>query len=91
MISGITKNTGYTAKVTPVKNLLYGLSYAPEHQERIYYFLLVDAQKEQAFRQALKSNKPFNLKSYATIIASGYGDPPPELKEQMRIKYNAIL
>jgi hypothetical protein len=87
----IAKNKGYKTKLLPVKNLLYALSYAPENHERIYYFLLVDTDKEEAFREALKGTQPFNVKDYATIIASGYGDPPPELKEQMRIKYNAIL
>jgi hypothetical protein len=81
----------YDTKVMPVKNLLYGLSFAPQNHERIYYFLLVDADKEQAFRNALKGKEPFDIKKYATIIASGYGDPPQELKEQMRIRYNAIL
>jgi hypothetical protein len=85
------KQQGYNTKLVAVKNLLYALSYAPENSERIYYFLLVDPQKEQEFREALEGTKPFNIKDFATVIASGYGDPPEGLKEQMLIKYNAIL
>jgi len=88
---GETQYKGYNTKVLAVKNLLYGLSYAPDNSERIYYFLLVDPEKEQHFREALKGNKPFNVKDYATVIASGYGEPPYDIKEHLRIKYNAIL
>lgn len=86
-----TKDEGYKTELLAVKNLLYALSYAPEKHERIYYFLLLDAQKEAEFKAAMEKGEPFNLKDYATIIASGYGDPPEGLKEQLRIKYNAVL
>lgn len=86
-----TKSTGYKTELLAVKNLLYALSYAPEKHERIYYFLLLDAEKEAEFKRVLAGNEPFNLKDYATIIASGHGDPPEGLKEQLKIKYNAIL
>jgi len=85
------KYSGYNTKVLAVKNLLYGLSCAPENHERIYYFLLVEPDKERAFLDAIAGTEPFNIKDYATIIASGEGEPPEALKEQMRIKYNAIL
>jgi hypothetical protein len=86
-----SKTKGHKTELLAVKNLLYALSYAPEKHERIYYFLLLDAEKEAAFKAALTADAPFNLKDYATIIASGHGDPPEDLKEQLRIKYNAIL
>jgi hypothetical protein len=85
------KQQGYNTKLVAVKNLLYALSYAPINHERIYYFLLVDADKEAEFQVALNGNKAFNIKDYATIIASGYGDPPEGLKDQLLVKYNAIL
>jgi hypothetical protein len=88
---GVAKKQGYSTKLMAVKNLLYALSYAPEKSERIYYFLLVDPEKEDAFQRALNGTEPFNIKDYATVIASGFGDPPEDLKEQMLIKYNAIL
>lgn len=88
---GVPKQKGYDTKLLAVKNLLYGLSYAPENSERIYYYLLIDPNKEKAFRDALKGKQSFNLKDYATVIASGFGEPPEELKEQLRLKYNAIL
>jgi hypothetical protein len=88
---GTLKHQGFNTKLLPLKNLLYGLSYAPDNHEKIYYFLLVDANKEKAFREALKGDKPFNIKDYATVIASGLGDPPDDIKEQLLIKYNAIL
>ncbi len=81
----------YKAEVLAVKNLLYGVSYAPENNEKIYYFLLVDADKEHAFKEALKGNQPFNVRDYGTVVESGHGEPPEALKEQIRIKYNAIL
>ncbi len=84
-------HTGYKTQLLAVKNLLYALSYAPEKHERIYYFLLLNADKEEEFKRVLEGTEPFNLKDYATIIASGHGDPPEGLKEQLRIKYNAIL
>ena len=82
---------GFNTKLLSVKNQLYALSYAPENSERIYYYLLVDPKKEESFRAALAGTEAFNIKDYATVIASGYGDPPEDLKEQMRLKYNAIL
>jgi len=88
---GIMRKQGYNTKLVAVKNLLYALSYAPENHERIYYYLLVDAEKEEEFQRALEDTKPFNLKDYATVIASGYGDPPEGLKEELLIKYNAVL
>jgi len=87
----VTRQQGYNTKLVPVKNLLYALSYASGNSERIYYFLLVDSEKEGAFREALDGTAPFNIKDYATVIASGYGDPPEGLKEQLLVKYNAIL
>ncbi len=88
---GVQNPRGYDTKLLAVTNLLYGLSHAPENSEKIYYFLLVEASKKDAFEAALAGKKPFNVKDYATVIASGYGDPPEEIKEQLRIKYNAIL
>jgi len=88
---GVAKKQGYNTKLMAVKNLLYALSYAPENSERIYYFLLVDPDKEEEFQKALTGTAPFNVKDFATVIASGYGDPPEDIKEQMLIKYNAIL
>lgn len=85
------KGKGYRTQLLAVKNLLYALSYAPEKHERIYYYLLVDSEKEAEFKKALSGNQPFNLKDYATIIASGYGDPPEDLKEQLKLRYNALL
>ena len=90
-VMGAVKQQGYNTKLVAVKNLLYALSYAPENSERIYYFLLIEPDKEEAFREALGGTTAFNVKDYATVIASGYGDPPDDLKQQMRIKYNAIL
>ncbi len=90
-LMGTAKYNTYNTRLLAVKNLLYALSYAPGNSERIYYFLLVDSDKEQAFREVLNGSDPFNIKDYATVIASGYGEPPEDLKEQMRIKYNAIL
>lgn len=89
---GVTnKQQGYNTKLVAVKNLLYALSYAPDATERIYYFLLVDPEKEEAFRKALAGTDTFNIKDYATVIASGYGEPPDDIKEQLLLKYNAIL
>ena len=88
---GVTKPQGYNTKLVEVKNLLYALSYAPENSERIYYFVLVDPEKEEEFRKALEGTAPFNIQDFATVIASGFGDPPEELREQMLLKYKAIL
>jgi hypothetical protein len=90
-VMGVARQQGYNTKLVEVKNLLYALSYAPENSERIYYFLLLDPEKEEGFRKALAGVATFNIKDYATVIAAGYGDPPEDIKEQMLIKYNAIL
>lgn len=87
----MSRKHSYNTKLVEVKNLLYALSYAPANNERIYYFLLVDHEKEAAFREALAGMETFNIKDYATVIASGYGDPPEDLKEQLLAKYNAVL
>lgn len=82
---------GYKTQLLAVKNLLYALSYAPGKNERIYYYLLVSADKEADFKKAMEGSEPFNLKDYATIIASGYGEPPEDLKEQLKLRYNVVL
>lgn len=82
---------GYNTQLLAVKNLLYALSYAPEKSERIYYYLLLDSEREAEFKKAIAGHEPFNLKDYATIIASGYGEPPEDLKEQLKVKYNVVL
>ncbi len=81
----------YKTKLLPVKNHLYGLSYAPENQERIYYFLLIDSEKEERFLEAIQGQQAFDIREYATVITPGHSEPPADIKEQLRLRYNAIL
>jgi len=51
-----------------------------------WYFLLVDPAKKAAFRKAAKGQ--LELNAYGRIIASGYGDDPPDdVRERMKTEY----
>ena len=53
-----------------------------------YYFVLVEAPKEQAFLAALKSQESIDLEDYGKVIASCYGEEPNEqVKELLKEKY----
>ncbi len=53
-----------------------------------YYFILVESDLEQAFLQALESNKSIDLESYGNVIASCYGERPnKKTRDYLKEKY----
>lgn len=68
----------------------YGLSYQPEGSTKLYYFLLVDPEKEEEFRKVLRGTVPFNIKAYGTLVASGEGDPPEHVRKALREKFGDV-
>jgi hypothetical protein len=54
---------------------------------RAYYYIIVDKLKLRQFL-ALKSDGRYDLAEYGNIIASGYGEEPPEItKKLLKEKY----
>lgn len=53
-----------------------------------YYFVLVEAPKEQAFLTALKSDETIDLEDYGKVLASCYGEEPnQQVKDMLKEKY----
>ena len=55
--------------------------------EQIYAYVAVDANKAQAFAEALRHKKEFHLQDYGTIVESGQGIPSDEVKKRIGKKY----
>jgi len=67
------------------------LAYEPQKGVKIYYYVLAEPGKEEAYLAALKGSETFDLRSYFYIIASGHGDPPDGLREKLLAKYDAVI
>ena len=53
-----------------------------------YYFVLVEAPKEKAFLDALKSEESIDLEDYGKVLASCYGEEPnSDVKSFLKEKY----
>ncbi len=53
-----------------------------------YYFVLVEAPKEQSFLAALKSDETIDLEDYGKVLASCYGEEPnQQIKDFLKEKY----
>lgn len=53
-----------------------------------YYFVLVEAPREQAFMDALKSQESIDLEDFGKVIASCYGEEPnDQVKQLLKEKY----
>jgi HTH-type transcriptional regulator / antitoxin HigA len=57
-----------------------------------YYFVLVESDLEQAFLQALESNKSINIEDYGKVVASCYEqEPDKSTKAMLQEKYGFIV
>lgn len=53
-----------------------------------YYFVLVEAAKEQSFLNALEANESIDLEDYGKVVASNYGEEPSEdVKKMLKERY----
>lgn len=77
----------FAARVLSQKSRLYCLQYDIGTKEECYFFLLVDAAKEQAFQRALDASAPTKIEEFGTVVASGWGAPDATLREEMTAKY----
>lgn len=64
------------------------LDYAPPGGARAYYFLKIAPHKEEALFRAMRGSAPLDLEAYGDILASGYGEPSPDLLAEMRRRYH---
>jgi hypothetical protein len=71
-----------------MKDRMYYLKFKPKAGRRAHYFVLIEPAKEAAFLKALKGKDKFNLEHFGTIVKSGYGEPTPELKQEMKERYS---
>lgn len=83
----LEKKSSFADRIKAEKNRCYYLKFTPKDGRQAYYFVLIDPIKENAFLKALKGTEKFNLEHFGTIINSGYGEPSPELKAEMKEKY----
>lgn len=69
-------------------SLIHKLKAKDSTGEWAYYFLLVEAAKEQEFTKSVKEQTVSNLEAYGKIIASCYGEEPSdEVKQLLKEKY----
>jgi len=73
------------------KYTLKFLSYAPNHAQKFYYYVLVAADRQKEFDQVMAAHRPFNINFYGTVIESGRGEPPEGTRERLITKYGAVL
>lgn len=59
-----------------------------ENREPMYAYIAVRSDKMKAFKKATASGKPMYLAEYGTVLASGSGEPTPEVMRKMRDEYN---
>lgn len=53
-----------------------------------YYFVLVEAPREQAFMKSLESEETIDLEDYGKVIASCYGEEPTdEVRQLLKDRY----
>ena len=57
----------------------------PESGDSAYYYVQVDEPKVGKFLKLMngKSQEPFDLNDFGSIIESGYGEPPLSLSQKM--------
>lgn len=83
----------FSAKVLSEKSRVYCLQYDIGSKEECYFFLKVDAAKEQAFLKALEQGAPTKIETFGTVVASGWGAPGAGVRaamsEQYGITFNA--
>ena len=73
------------------RHRFYGLEFMPRDKPKEYYFLLIEPWKEKAFLRALDTEGNVNLHNFGEIVASGFGDVPDAVKDDMRLRYDAPL
>jgi hypothetical protein len=77
----------FAAKVLSEKSRLYCLQYDIGSKEECYFFLMVDAPKEQAFLRALEQGAPTKIEEFGKVVASGWGAPGAGVREEMTRQY----
>lgn len=77
----------FTAKVLSEKSRLYCLQYDTGTPDECYFFLLVDAPKEQAFLRAIEQGAPNKIQEFGRVVASGWGEPGAGVRDAMTRQY----
>lgn len=78
---------GFAAKVLSEKSRVYCLQYDMETSDECYFFLQVEAAKEQAFLRCIEQGAPGKLEEFGKVIASGWGKPGLGVRETMTAKF----
>jgi hypothetical protein len=76
----------FAAKIIREKALVYDLRF-PEEQHQPFFILEIAATNHKEFKRVLKRITSANLQQYGTILFSGYGEPPDDLKAELSAKY----
>jgi len=64
------------------------LVHAPDYTGHIaYYFLYVDLLRVPLFKKATKEPKVIDLEDFGTIITSGYGEAPKDVRAAITRRY----
>lgn len=74
--------------VASKSHLVHKLKAKDTTGQRAYYFVLVEAEHEAAFLDAIAGDGTIDIESYGHVVASCYGeDPTQELRDYLRDRY----
>lgn len=60
----------------------------PETGRTAYYYLQARMGMEKKLLAMMEGAEPFDLASFGTVLASGYGAPPETLRREMQERYH---
>jgi len=79
---------GHTHSIHMREAIIHKLIAEDSLGKRAYYFILLEAEREQEFLQALATGNSLNLEEYGRVVASSYsGELEEKMKASLRKKY----
>ncbi|MBN8542782.1 MAG: hypothetical protein ACOYJ2_02640 [Rickettsiales bacterium] len=83
-----TKRTFVDQIIAKKGHLIHKLKAKDTTGRWAYYFVLVEAPREQAFLKSIEGDGIIDLEDYGKVIASCYGEEPnQEIKDFLKEKY----
>ncbi len=56
--------------------------------EKVYAYLQISGAKMRELKKAMTTGRPYNLRNYGAVIASGFGDPTEEIKQKIAQEFD---
>lgn len=94
--AGVSPSNAEVAKATQLDAALEGeytivlLRGLNSKGVKIYVFLKTSVPGVKRLEEALKGDEEFNAGDYGEVVASGYGDPPADVREELSKSYTML-